>query len=144
MKKYSAYMSDVEHFISPYHFEAKPLEVFSEKLYDVGFKIFHIEIRDQIFVFDDVELLKCKFCNLALGKGLFCAEQKFFSFISLGVDSVKAVNPFSGRMPEALQDDFLDDYVMKVDEMHLIQSNERSFRQSVITPYKLMIVIANK
>lgn len=61
MKKYAKYMGDVEHFISPYHFEEKPLEVFSEKLYDVGLKILHIEIRDQMFVFDDVELLKCKF-----------------------------------------------------------------------------------
>lgn len=61
MKKYSNYMKDVEKFISPYHFEEKPLEAFSEKLYSVGFKIFHIEIRDQIFIFDDVELLKCKF-----------------------------------------------------------------------------------
>jgi juvenile hormone-III synthase len=59
--KYSKYMSDVERFISPYHFDEKPLEVFSERLYEVGFKIFHIEIRDQVFVFDDVELLKCKF-----------------------------------------------------------------------------------
>lgn len=61
MKKYSMYMKDVEKFISPYHFEEKPLEAFSEKLYDVGFKIFHIEIRDQIFIYDNIELLKCKF-----------------------------------------------------------------------------------
>lgn len=63
MKKYAQYMGDVERFVSPYHFEEKPLEVFSEKLYDVGFKIFHIEIRDQIFIFDNVELLKCKFAQ---------------------------------------------------------------------------------
>jgi hypothetical protein len=61
MKRFSKYMKDVSKFISPYHFEDNPLETFSKKLYDVGFKIFHIEIRDQIFIFADVELLKCKF-----------------------------------------------------------------------------------
>lgn len=63
MKKYAQYMGDVERFVSPYHKSLKPLEAFSEKLYDVGFKIFHIEIRDQIFIFDNVELLKCKFAQ---------------------------------------------------------------------------------
>lgn len=137
MNKYSKYMSDVEHYISPYHFEKKPLEVFSQKLYDVGFKIFHIEIRDQVFVFDDVELLKCKFWEI-FRRDFFCSF--FFSFS----DSVKAVNPFSGRMPENLQNDFLNDYVEKVDELNLIQYNELSFRKNVISPYKLMIAIANK
>jgi juvenile hormone-III synthase len=60
MSKYSPYMADVERFISPYHFEEKPLEVFSERLYEAGFKKLDIEMRDQIFVYDDIELLKCK------------------------------------------------------------------------------------
>lgn len=61
MKKFAAHMKDVKRFISPYHFEEKPLETFSEKLFDVDFKIVHIEIRNQIFVYDNAELLKCKF-----------------------------------------------------------------------------------
>lgn len=47
-------------------------------------------------------------------------------------------------MPEHLQNTFLNDYVKKVDELNLIKYNERTFRKSVITPYKLMIAIANK
>lgn len=69
-------MKDVERFISPYHFEKQPLEVFTERLCDVGFKIFHIEIRDQIFIFDDVELLKCKFLLMIFGSFQF----SLFSF----------------------------------------------------------------
>lgn len=57
---------------------------------------------------------------------------------------MKAVNPFTGRMPEHLQSEFLNDYVKKVDELNLIQYNEESLRENVTTPYKLMIVTANK
>jgi hypothetical protein len=64
-----------------------------------------------------------------------------FGFFS---DSVKAINPFTGRMPEALQADFLTDYIGKVEELNLIRYNERTLQQNVITPYKLMVVIANK
>jgi hypothetical protein len=47
-------------------------------------------------------------------------------------------------MPENLQNDFLDDYVKKVDELNLIQYNEMTFTKNVIAPYKLMVVIADK
>ena len=138
MSKYSKYMKDVTKFISPYHFEEKPLEAFSEKLYDVGFKIFHIEIRDQIFIFDDVELLKCKFDSF------FFVNNAFVHILFFSADSVKAVNPFTSRMPENLQNDFLNDYVKKVDDLNLIQYNESTFKKNVITPYKLMLAIADK
>ncbi|CRK86582.1 CLUMA_CG000045, isoform A [Clunio marinus] len=117
MKKYATYMNDVKQFVSPYHFEKEPLEVFSKKLYDVGFNIIHIDIRDQVFIFDDIELLK---------------------------HSVKAVNPFSSRMSENLQNDFLDDYIVEVDKLNLIQFNENTFCKTVITPYKLMVAVASK
>lgn len=136
MKKYSKYMGDVEHFVSPYHFEKKPLEVFSEKLCDAGFQILHIENRDQMFVFGDIELLKCKFSHF---RGFDTISQSFQS-----ADSVEAVNPFTSRMPKHLQSDFLNDYVKKVDEMNLVKFDEKTARQSVLTPYKLMIAIASK
>ena len=60
MKKYSRYMNDVKKFISPYHYEEKPLDVFESTVTHVGLKISHIEIRDQIFIYDNVEILKCK------------------------------------------------------------------------------------
>ena len=61
MKKYAKYMTDVEKFISPYHYEEKPLETFAATLTHVGLKITHIEIRDQVFIYEDIELLKCAF-----------------------------------------------------------------------------------
>jgi juvenile hormone-III synthase len=133
MNKYSKYMNDVEKFISPYHFEEHPLEIFTDLLYDAGFKIFHIEIKSKIFVFDDVELLKCKF--------YLDYKMRFYrSPLNLiFLDSVKAVNPFSGRMPENLQNEFLSDYIKKVDELNLI-----TLRGSVITPYKLMVAVVGK
>jgi hypothetical protein len=60
MKKYSRFMEDVEKFISPYHYEEKPLEVFESTLTQIGFTISHMEIRDQIFIYDNLDLLKCK------------------------------------------------------------------------------------
>lgn len=74
----------------------------------------------------------------------YFVEIFFVHFFLSFSDSVKAVNPFSGRMPENLQNDFLNDYVEKVDELNLIQYNELSFHKNVISPYKLMIAIANK
>lgn len=59
-------------------------------------------------------------------------------------DAVRAVNPFTVRMPEKLQDEFLDDYVRMVDDLHLIQHNEETSTDTVISPYKLMVVVANK
>lgn len=57
--KYMDYMNDVNDFISPYHFEEKPLDVINKYLDDAGFKIYHVEIREKIFIYDDLELLKC-------------------------------------------------------------------------------------
>lgn len=54
------------------------------------------------------------------------------------------MNPFTERMPENLQTDFLNDYIKRVDELNLIQYNEQSLRENVTTPYKLMVVTANK
>lgn len=59
-EKFSSYMKDVRRFISPYHFEEKPLEAFSEKLYNVNFNIVHMEIRDQIYIYESLEILRCK------------------------------------------------------------------------------------
>lgn len=136
MKKYSVFMNDVRRYISPYHFEEKPLLSFSEKLFSVGFEISHIEIRDQIFIYDDIELLKCKF--------LFAHSVTTFTVDLSFLVSVKAVNPFTSRMPETLQNDFLNDYVKVVEGLNLIRNDVNSLRRRVITPYKLMIAVAKK
>lgn len=74
MKKFAPYMKDVKNYVSPYHFEAKPLETFTERLYDSDFKIVHVEIRNQIFVYDNAELLKCKLAFLLNFRKYFFTE----------------------------------------------------------------------
>jgi hypothetical protein len=58
--------------------------------------------------------------------------------------SVKAINPFTSRMPENLQKDFINDYVRKVDDMNLIRLDENTLARNIHAPYKLMIAIASK
>jgi hypothetical protein len=62
----------------------------------------------------------------------------------VSLDSVLAVNPFTSRMPENLQNDFINDYVRKIDDMNLIRFDENTLARTVYAPYKLMIAIANK
>ena len=62
----------------------------------------------------------------------------------LSTDSVKAVNPFTARMPENLQNEFLNDYVKKVDDLNLIRLDEKTLAKNIYTPYKLMIAMACK
>lgn len=57
---------------------------------------------------------------------------------------MKAVNPFTGRMPDDLAEDFLVDYVKKVEELKLLTSETSGLNRRVITPYKLMIAVAKK
>lgn len=130
-------MSDVEKFISPYHYEEKPLETFASLLTHVGLKISHIEMRDQIFIYENVEMLKCKMKNLILNL-LFNPKKIIY------LDSVKAVNPFTSRMPENLQNEFLNDYISKVEELNLIRVNEKTLVRNILAPYKLLIAIAYK
>lgn len=74
MKKYSSFMKDVERFISPYHFEKNAaLENFKGKLQNAGFEIRHIEIRDKIFIYDDVQVLKCKFLTIFYRRCSYCS-----------------------------------------------------------------------
>lgn len=136
MKKYAKYMKDVQKFISPYHNEEKPLETFTSMLTHVGLKISHIEIRDQIFIYENVELLKCKM--------IYMSHILKISITHSFIDSVKAVNPFTSRMPENLQDEFLDDYVEKIDNLNLIRIDEKTLGSNIYAPYKLMIAIASK
>lgn len=138
MKKFASYMKDVKRFVSPYHFEEKPLEAFTEKLFDNDFQIVHVEIRNQIFVYDNAELLKCK------SGSFFEFPKKMLNLTLSFTDSVKAVNPFSGRMPENLQNEFLEEYVRCVESMELVQYDELTGMESIITPYKLMVAIARK
>lgn len=58
--KYTKYMYDVENYISPYHFEDQPEKLFKKYLEEAGLKEFHVEIKENLFVYEDISHLKCK------------------------------------------------------------------------------------
>ncbi|KAH8266626.1 hypothetical protein KR018_003824 [Drosophila ironensis] len=114
--KWSAYMQDVEQFISPLHYSQNPGEEFSELLSKVGFIQHNVEIRNEVFVYEGVRTLK---------------------------DNVKAICPFLERMPPALHEEFLDDFIDIVVSMNL-QQGEDNQDQKFISPYKLVVAYARK
>lgn len=61
--KYTKYMYDVENYISPYHFEDQPEKLFGKYLEETGLKEFHVEIKERVFVYEDINHLKCKLVN---------------------------------------------------------------------------------
>ncbi|CAO1396131.1 unnamed protein product [Diamesa serratosioi] len=115
--KYKEYLYDVDDNISPYHLYEKPLHVINKYLNEVGFKIFHVEIKDKIFIYDNLEIIKM---------------------------SWKSVNPFYERMPLDVQDDFLNDCVKVIVNMNLTGIDDVTSTENFIIPYKLMVVSANK
>lgn len=59
--KYVEYMKDVENFISPYHHEQQPLRVFRKYLKFTGFMPKHLEIRDQVYIYKNIDQLRSKY-----------------------------------------------------------------------------------
>jgi len=47
-------------------------------------------------------------------------------------------------MPDSLQNEFLNDYVKKVDDLNLIRFNEETLNKNVYAPYKLMVTVLTK
>ncbi|XP_017056398.1 juvenile hormone acid O-methyltransferase [Drosophila ficusphila] len=115
-EKWSAYMQDVDQFISPLHYSTNPGEEFSQLLNKVGFIQHNVEIRNEVFVYEGVRTLK---------------------------DNVKAICPFLERMPATLHEDFLDDFVDIVKSMNL-QQGEDNPQQKFLSPYKLVVAYARK
>ncbi|BFF95937.1 juvenile hormone acid O-methyltransferase [Drosophila madeirensis] len=117
-EKWSGYMQDVEQFISPLHYSSNPGEEFSQLLNEVGFIQHNVEIRSEVFVYEGVRTLK---------------------------DNVKAICPFLERMPAALHEDFLDDFIQIVISMNLQQGDQHKDQdQKFISPYKLVVAYARK
>lgn len=118
-KKWSKYMTDVDRFISPYQYSKNPADQFGNLLSASGFTEYSVEIREKLFVFEGIDLLK---------------------------KSVKAVNPFIERIPIHEHDAFLDDYFNHVMNMRLvlddIHTNSKTCR--ILTPYKLIVAYARK
>ena len=59
-------------------------------------------------------------------------------------DSIKAINPFTKRMPDILKDDFYDEYVAIVDKLGFIRDRDDSIDKYVHAPNKLMVAMAKK
>ena len=57
-KTYEIYMKDVINAISPYHYVENPLKMFGDHIEFSGFQTKHLEIRDQIYVYESANQLK--------------------------------------------------------------------------------------
>jgi len=58
--KYETFMKDVNDFISPYHYDKRPLKTFRKHAEDAGFVVQHLEIRNQVFHYTNEHELKGK------------------------------------------------------------------------------------
>lgn len=56
--KWSQYMADVHRFISPYQYSSDPAADFGALLYSVGFTEYSVEVRDKMYTFEGIDLLK--------------------------------------------------------------------------------------
>lgn len=147
-EKWSKYMTDVDRFISPYQYSKNPADDFGSVLFASGFTNYSVEIREKLFIFEGVELLKSQcFIYFMIIFSIFFFFLIFLNFyFYFSSESVKAVNPFLERMPLHEHDNFLDDYVNVVTKMQLkldaIDISSQNCR--FLTPYKLLIAYARK
>lgn len=58
--RWSKYMVDVDRFISPYQYSKKPADEFGRLLHANGFTEYSVEVREKLFVFEGVDLLKSR------------------------------------------------------------------------------------
>lgn len=56
--KYESFMRDYKTFISPYHCKEHPEKYFEHLVTSIGFQTKHCEIRDQLFVYDNIHQLR--------------------------------------------------------------------------------------
>lgn len=142
-ERWAKYMLDVNRFISPYQYSVNPADDFGAVLYRNGFTEYSVEVRDKLFIFESVEMLKSKF--LFIYFFLLNSSDLFtlLSFLFL-TESVRAVNPFLERMPFSEHDAFLDDYVSIVKKMQLALDDNENNSCRFLTSYKLMIAYARK
>lgn len=59
--QYQQYMKDVKKFISPYHKMSSSMDFFNNIVSSVGFQSKHCEIRDQLFLYDNIQQLRSKY-----------------------------------------------------------------------------------
>lgn len=57
-QRWSKYMTDVERFISPYQNSDEPADDFSRLLVESGFREYQVEVREKLYVFEGIDVLK--------------------------------------------------------------------------------------
>lgn len=145
--KWAKYMTDVDRFISPYQYSKNAAEDFGSMLYASGFTDYSVEIREKLFIFEGVDVLKSLCFSLHISRPkVWLKHSSQLIYIFFYSESVKAVNPFLERIPSHEHDAFLDDYVCAVTDLRLtlddIETNSSTCR--FLTPYKLLIAYARK
>lgn len=64
--KWAKYMTDVDRFISPYQYSKNAAEDFGSMLYASGFTDYSVEIREKLFIFEGVDVLKSLYFSFFL------------------------------------------------------------------------------
>lgn len=91
-EKWREHMQDVKDYITPYQHSVDPIALVTDFLYESKFTDFQVEIKDRLYIYLDVDILKA---------------------------SVKSVNPFISRLSVQDQEEFIEEYVQHVTEMGL-------------------------
>lgn len=60
MIRWSHFMADVNRYISPYQYSLNPIKEFEKTLLSVGFSDYQVSVRDKMFTFDGLDILKSK------------------------------------------------------------------------------------
>lgn len=58
--EWAPYMTDVNRFISPYQYSKTPAEDFGSLLYAAGFTEYSVEVREQLYVYEGIDILRSK------------------------------------------------------------------------------------
>lgn len=56
MSEYKDYTRNINSFVSPYHHERNPMQVFENHISSVGFQAMHVEIRERSFIYEPEQL----------------------------------------------------------------------------------------
>lgn len=62
--KWAKYMADVDKFISPYQYSKNPADDFGSLLYASGFSEYRVEVREKLFIFEGLDVLKSLFFSV--------------------------------------------------------------------------------
>lgn len=65
-KKWAPFMLDVNRFISPYQHSENPADDFGNLLYATGFTEYSVVVREKLFVYDGLDVLKSECCALVI------------------------------------------------------------------------------